>query len=126
MRSLGFEYVVGDASTEDKLLALLKQRNPYIVESFDEGTPDEYPGGWHYCWIPDLEDLKSAAEYFEVDDLADVSFYDWEEFMMFTHPVRGITLIQAFDFMSSMSMSVFVSTEGLTMITSPSEPDFQK
>lgn len=126
MRSLGFTYAVGDSTTEDQLLSILKQRNPYIVESFDEGAVDEYPGGWHWVWIPDLEDLKEAAAYFEVDDLADVDYMDWEEFMSFAHPVRGIALIQAYDFLKSTSVSFSLSEGELTMTTSPSEPDFQK
>lgn len=126
MRSLDFTYAVGDSNTEEQLLSLLKQRNPYIVETFDEGAIDEYPGGWHWLWIPDLEDLKEAAAYFEVEDLAEVDYSDWEEFMSFAHPVRGIALIQAYDFLSSMSMSVYISKDGLQMTTSPSEPDFQQ
>ena len=126
MRSLGFTYVVGDSTTEDKVLALLKERNPYLVETFDEGAVDEYPGGWHWLWIPDLEDLKEAAAYFEVEDLADVDYMDWEEFMSFAHPVRGIALIQAYDFMSSTSVSFSLSQGEIKMTTSPSEPDFQK
>jgi hypothetical protein len=125
-RDFGFTYVVGDPTTEDQLLSILKQRNPYIVESFDEGTPDEYPGGWHWVWIPDLEDLKEAAAYFEVDDLADVHFGDWEEFLCFAHPVRGIALIQAMDSLSAMSVSFTLSNGKVDMTSSPSEPDFQK
>ena len=126
MRSLGFTYAVGDSITEDQLLSLLKERNPYMVETFDEGAVDEYPGGWHWLWIPDLEDLKEAAAYFEVEDLADVDYSDWEEFMSFAHPVRGITLIQAYDFLSSTSVSFSLSQGEIKMTTSPSEPDFQK
>ncbi len=126
MRSLGFTYAVGDSTTEDQLLSLLKERNPYMVETFDEGAVDEYPGGWHWLWIPDLEDLKEAAAYFEVEDLADVDYSDWEEFMSFAHPVRGIALIQAYDFLTSMSISVYISKDGLQMTTSPSETDFQQ
>ena len=126
MRSLGFTYTVGDSVAEDNLLSLLKERNPYMVETFDEGAVDEYPGGWHWLWIPDLEDLKEAAAYFEVEDLADVDYMDWEEFMSFAHPVRGITLIQAYDFMSSTSVSFSLSQGEIKMSTTPSEPDFQQ
>ena len=108
------------------MLSILKARNPYLVETFDEGDSYEYPGGWHWVWIPDLEDLKEAAAYFEVEDLADVDYSDWEEFMSFAHPVRGIALIQVYDFLSSLSMSVYISKDGLQMKTSPSESDFQQ
>ena len=125
-RNFGFTYVVGDSTTEDQLLSILKQRNSYIVETFDEGAPDEYPGGWNWIWIPDLEDLKEAAAYFEVDDLADVDVSDWEEFLCFSHPVRGIALIQAIDSLSAMSVSFSLSQGEIKMTTSPSEPDFQQ
>ena len=126
MRRLGFTYTVGDPTTEEKLHLLLRQRNSHIAHSFDEGDYDAYPGGWHWFWIPDLQELRLLAVDLEVEDVSEVEYYDWEEFMSFAHPVKGIALIQAYDFLSAQSVSMYISKEGLQMTTSPSEPDFQK
>ena len=125
LRSLGFTYTVGNAETEAQLLVLIRQRNPFVAHSFDEGDYDAYPGGWHWFWVPDLEDLKQLSAELDVEDLSEIEHYDWEEFMAFSHPVKGIALVQAYDFLSSLSLSVYISKDGLTSKSGPSEPDFQ-
>ena len=126
LRNLGFTYKVCDAASEEKLLAILKSKNPYIAHSFDEGDYDVYPGGWHWFWIPDLQDLSELAKAIDVEELAEIEYDEWEEFMAFSHPVKGIALIQAFDFLSSLSVSVFISQGELKTTQKPSHPDFQQ
>ena len=99
-------YVVGDAASEERLLAMLRQRNRYIAHSIEEEEVDSFSGNWHYIWVPDLEDLRAFAEE-EAEDgediedvMAEIDHSDWDEFLAFTHPVKGIVLIQAWDEMT--------------------------
>ena len=56
--------------------------------------------------------------------MAGIDYSEWEEFMMFTHPVKGIVLTQAWNRLQSLSISVYVANGKVEMRTSPSEPDF--
>lgn len=124
-RSFSPPYIVGDAASETRLLKMLKQRNQYIAHSIEEEEADSFAGNWHYVWVPDLEDLKILSE--EIDEsMEDIDYSDWEEFMIFTHPVKGIALIRAWDSLSSLSISVYISKGKIEMDSSPSEANFQK
>ena len=118
-------YVVGDAASEERLLAMLRQKNRYIAHSIEEEEVDSFSGNWHYIWIPDLEDLQAFAE--EIDqEMGDIDYSEWEEFMMFTHPVKGIALIEAWDALASRSISVYISKGKIELDSSPSHSDFQE
>ena len=122
--SLAIPYSIGDAKSEEQLLMLLKQKNPYIAHSFDEGDPDQYPGGWHWFWVPDLEELQHLADDCGIE-MSEVEHYEWEEFMAFSHPVKGIALIQAFEFLQGLSVSVYLTKHGVELETKPSEASYQ-
>ena len=122
-------YVVGDGDSEDRLMEMLRQRNPFVAHSIEEEEADSFAGNWHYIWIPDLEELKLFAEEIaeEGQDISDamagIDYSEWEEFMVFTHPVKGIALTKAWDRLQSLSVSVYVSNGKVEMRRSPSEPD---
>ena len=132
MRNFNPPYIVGDADSEARLLRMLRQRNRYLVHSIEEEEADSFAGNWHYIWVPDLEDLRAFAEEEAADGedieavMAELDYSDWEEFMMFTHPVKGIALIRAWDSLSSLSISVYLSNGKVALDSSPSHSDFQE
>jgi hypothetical protein len=132
MRNFDPPYIVGNEDSEAQLLYMLKQRNPYLVHSIEEEAADDFAGNWHYIWVPDLEDLKSFAEEIATEGqaiteaMANIDYSEWEEFMIFTHPVKGIALIKAWDNLSSLSISVYFSTGQIQMDSTPSNSDFQQ
>ena len=123
-------YVVGNKESEENLLQRLRQCNPYIAHSIEEEEVDTFSGNWHYVWVPDLTELKAFAqeEMAEGEDLNEamknIHYSDWEEFMMFTHPVKGIALVNAWERLQGLSISVYISQDTLKMHTTPSHPDF--
>jgi hypothetical protein len=131
-RNINPPYTVGDEDSESLLLSMLKQRNPYIAHSIEEEEADTFAGNWHYIWIPDLEDLKTFAEETAEEGqditevMANIDYSEWEEFMMFTHPVKGIALIQAWNNLASLSMSIYISKGQIQMDTATSDPTFQQ
>jgi len=128
-RRLEPPYVVGDAASETKLLSMLKGLNPYIAHSIEEEEVDSFSGNWHYIWVPDLEDLRAFGEEVAqegqdiTEAMAGIDYSEWEEFIMFTHPVKGIALIQAWNQLQSRSISVYVSKGKVEMDVNPSNPN---
>ena len=86
---------------------------------------DRYPGGWHWFWVPSLDELKSIADENGVG-LDEVKHNEWEDFMCQSHPVKGIALLHTFEALGGLSVSYSLKTDGtVAMDAEPSEPDFQ-
>ena len=122
-------YVVGDSVSEAALFASLQLKNSYIAHSVEEEEADRFAGNWHYIWVPDLEELKDFAEEVKEEGqdtkeaMANIDYSEWEEFLVFTHPVKGIALIQTYNRLSNLSISVYVSKGDVEMDTAPSNPN---
>ena len=107
-------YIVGDSASEEQFLKNLKKLNPYIAHSIEEEEEDTFSGNWHYIWIPDLEALKEFAQEVAEDGqsisaaMREIDYSEWEEFIMFTHPVKGIALINAWEGLQGRSASSYV------------------
>ncbi len=131
-RSMTPPYVVGDSDAEARLFSMLQSLNPYIAHSIEEEEVDTFSGNWHYLWVPDLADLRAFAEEDAKEGetveqvMAEIDYTDWEEFLVFTHPVKGIALIRAWDQLQSRAVSVYVSKDQVVMETKPSASGFVK
>ena len=123
-------YVVGNPESEARLYTHLRQINPYIAHSIEEEEIDTFAGNWHYVWVPDLEALKEFAQDVAVEGetvaqaMQNIDYSEWEEFLIFTHPVKGIALTQAWERLKGLSISVYVSKGEVRMDTAPSDSDF--
>ena len=120
-------FVVGDPTSETMLFTTLQQfKNPYIAHSIEEEEADQFAGNWHYIWVPDLEELKIFAEEILEDGqdiqeaMASIDYSEWETFLVFTHPVKGLALIQAYNRLSNLSISVYISKGTVEMDSVPS------
>ena len=122
-------YVVGDSASEAALFSALQLKNSYITHSVEEEEADRFAGNWHYIWVPDLEELKEFAEEIKEEGqdiknaMGNIDYSEWEEFLVFTHPVKGIALIQTYNRLSNLSISVYVSKGNVEMDTAPSNPN---
>ena len=120
-RSIKPPYKVGDEASEAQLLAMLKTLNPYIAHSVEEEEVERFSGNWHYIWVPDLEDLQDFAEEIATDGqtiaevMADIDYSDWEEFLVFQHPVKGMALLEAWNHLHSRSISLYIAKGSLQM-----------
>ena len=123
-------YVVGLSESEERLFTRLRQINPYIAHSIEEEEVDTFSGNWHYIWLPDLEELKAFAQEVAEEGqdisqaMAGIDYSEWDEFVMFTHPVKGIVFTKAWEFLQGRSVSLYAVSNQVEMQVKPSEPNF--
>ena len=73
-----------------------------------------------------MEELKIFAEEILEDGqdiqeaMASIDYSEWETFLVFTHPVKGLALIQAYNRLSNLSISVYISKGTVEMDSAPS------
>jgi len=125
-------YVVGNAQSEEQLFTRLKEVNPYIAHSIAEEEVENFSGNWHWIWVPHLEALKEFAQEVAQEEetieqvMQSIEHSEWEEFLAFTHPVKGIALIQVWERFQDRSLSMYMSQGKLNVETSPSASAFMK